>query len=398
MYNGYSYYAQIPEIIPTLSGSNPGDFAVTPAQPFSNLSFTFTPTAAGPRSAKVKFDNGDDGYILLQGTGIGPGPSFRVSQNSLSLYIHLPSSPDPYSIGSDNSNGPPILTVTNNGTTTLNIGATFTGAGAPYMSATSSNCTSLAPQAACSITINVDAPVGTYSTNLLLKDSNSSFAYPPIPISAKVDYWSIIASSPSLTFSSQAVGTTSAAQTVTILDPLRYPLIGHPLSVTLQPSSNFVLTQGSTCPASSTTACRFAIAFAPQVSGTISETATITDQTSGFQTTLALTGVAGTVEYSLSPSAVTFPVRSINTTSIPMTVTLTSNGTQTVNVSNISISGAVNGNFTQTNDCSSVPADTSCSINITFAPTATGTQSATLQIMSNATGSQTTISISGSAQ
>lgn len=81
-----------------------------------------------------------------------------------------------------------------------------------------------------------------------------------------------------------------------------------------------------------------------------------------------------------------------------MTVTLTSNGTQTVNVSNISISGAVNGNFTQTNDCSSVPADTSCSINITFAPTATGTQSATLQIMSNATGSQTAISISGSAQ
>ena len=138
--------------------------------------------------------------------------------------------------------------------------------------------------------------------------------------------------------------------------------------------------------------------LSPQISGTISENATITDQTSGLQTTLALTGVAGTVQYSLSPSSVTFPLRSINTTSIPTTVTLTSDGTQAVTVSNISISGAVNGNFTQTNDCSSVPVNTSCSIDITFAPTATGTQSATLQITSNATGSPTVINISGSAQ
>ena len=45
----------------------------------------------------------------------------------------------------------------------------------------------------------------------------------------------------------------------------------------------------------------------------------------------------------------------------------------------------------------SVAANASCSINITFAPTATGTQSATLQIDSNAVNSPTSISLTGTA-
>jgi hypothetical protein len=139
---------------------------------------------------------------------------------------------------------------------------------------------------------------------------------------------------------------------------------------------------------------------APQATGNIHETATITDQTTGFHTYVALAGTAvpaGAPAYTLSSYSVTFPSRTIDTTSVPTTVTLTSSGTQTLDVTGIAISGAVNNNFTQTNNCSSVPVNSTCSINITFAPTATGPQSATVQITSSAVDSPAAISVSGTA-
>lgn len=407
VYGGYNAYGEYPwpPISPALSGLDPGDFTETMTQNGSvvnnctpahqgqancDITFTFTPSAVGARTAKVSFPSG---YVLLTGTGVGPGPSFRVDQSSLSLSSALPSSPDPNSIGSS------TLTLTNNGTTTINVGASFTGANPSYMSANTSGCASVAPQASCTVTVNFSAPaVGSYSANLVLKDNNSSFTYTPIPIAASTSYWSPGVFPRTLTFSNQAVNTTSASQTFVIGDENQYP-IGHPLSVALQPSSNYVLTQGSTCPASSTQTCTLAVAFAPQTVGSNVETVTITDQTTGLQAALYLSGTGtGTPSYTLSTDSITFPLRNINTTSVPMTVTLTSNGTQALTVSGISISGVVNNNFTQTNNCSSVPINGTCSINITFAPTATGLQSATVQITSNAANSESTISLSGSAQ
>jgi hypothetical protein len=406
-YTGYNAYDEAgwPSISASLSGADPSDFSERITQsgttinncspelnagPACDITFTFTPSAAGSRTAKAAFPSG---YILLTGTGVGPGPSFRVNQSSLTMISALPSSPDPNSIGSSN------LTITNNGTTTVSIGASFTGANPSYMSANTGGCGSVAPQATCGVTISFSAPaVGNYSANLILKDTNSSFTYTPIPITASTSYWNVAVFPSTLTFSGiQAVDTTSAAQNFVLADLNDYP-IGHPLSVALQPSSNFVLTQGSTCPASSTQTCTLAVAFAPQAAGNISETATITDQTTGLQAHLYLNGTAGSAAYILSTSSVTFPARTTGTTSVPTTVTLTSTGTQTLTVSSITITGVVNNNFTQTNNCSSLPVNATCSINITFAPTVTGPQSATLQITSNALAGTNTIAITGTGQ
>jgi hypothetical protein len=66
-------------------------------------------------------------------------------------------------------------------------------------------------------------------------------------------------------------------------------------------------------------------------------------------------------------------------------------------VSAVNLVGVVNGNYTATNNCSSVAVNGTCTINVTFAPTAAGTQAATIQIVSSAASTPDTIPVSGSA-
>jgi len=62
----------------------------------------------------------------------------------------------------------------------------------------------------------------------------------------------------------------------------------------------------------------------------------------------------------------------------------------------MTISGAQNGNFAQSSNCgSSLAAGNSCTISVTFNPSQTGQQSATLQVSDNAAGSPQGVSLSG---
>jgi hypothetical protein len=82
---------------------------------------------------------------------------------------------------------------------------------------------------------------------------------------------------------------------------------------------------------------------------------------------------------------------------VPMTLTVTNTGTSTLTVLAVDIGGVVGSNYTQTNNCSSVSVNNFCSINVTFSPTMTGTQAATLYILSNAASSPDSVGITGSA-
>ena len=71
---------------------------------------------------------------------------------------------------------------------------------------------------------------------------------------------------------------------------------------------------------------------------------------------------------------------------------MTNTGTASAAVSGV----AVTGDFTQTNTCgTSIAAGASCTVNVSFRPTASGTRTGTLTITSNATNSPTTVALSG---
>jgi hypothetical protein len=97
-------------------------------------------------------------------------------------------------------------------------------------------------------------------------------------------------------------------------------------------------------------------------------------------------------EVSLSPASLTFGDQDVSTTSAPQAVTLTNTSTTALGITSIVASG----DFAQTNTCgSTVAAGASCTINVTFTPTAAGTLTGTVTVSSDAPDSPHVVSLSG---
>ena len=102
---------------------------------------------------------------------------------------------------------------------------------------------------------------------------------------------------------------------------------------------------------------------------------------------------------SLSPTSLSFGNHQVNSTSAAQTVTLKNSGTAALTIKGIGLSGPNSGDFHQQNTCpsssSTLAAGASCTINVTFTPTAEGTRSASLAIADNASGSPQSVTLSG---
>ncbi|HKW62503.1 MAG TPA: choice-of-anchor D domain-containing protein [Candidatus Acidoferrum sp.] len=146
-----------------------------------------------------------------------------------------------------------------------------------------------------------------------------------------------------------------------------------------------------------------AIALDPSANVQVTGQAASTDfpTANAFQATLGgsfadafVTKISLQPAASALPMSLTFGSQSVGTVSAAQTVTLSSNGTAPLHITGISASG----DFAGTNDCGrGVAAGSACTINITFAPTATGTRTGTLTINDNAATSPQTVALSGAA-
>jgi hypothetical protein len=98
---------------------------------------------------------------------------------------------------------------------------------------------------------------------------------------------------------------------------------------------------------------------------------------------------------SANPGSLTFATQALNTTSAAQNVTISNTGTAAASVSGVSVSG----DYLQTNTCgTSIAAGGSCTVSVSFRPTASGTRTGTLTVTSNATNSPTTVALSGTGQ
>jgi hypothetical protein len=99
-----------------------------------------------------------------------------------------------------------------------------------------------------------------------------------------------------------------------------------------------------------------------------------------------VTGKAPPPKISVTPApleTLEFGSVGVGSTSLPATVTVSNIGLSDLVVSGISLTGPNGSEFNQTNDCSTVPAETSCTINATFSPASTGIKNASMNISSN---------------
>jgi hypothetical protein len=80
-------------------------------------------------------------------------------------------------------------------------------------------------------------------------------------------------------------------------------------------------------------------------------------------------------------------------------VTLTNTGNASLAITSISLVGADPGDFIQSSNCGTgLAVNGQCTFNVSFAPTAAGTRTAAIQILSNTSTSPDLIQLTGVAQ
>jgi hypothetical protein len=206
----------------------------------------------------------------------------------------------------------------------------------------------------------------------------------------------------SLTFGPQNVGSTSAPQTVTVINTGTANLTISTIAVGGTNASDF-LASADTCTGATVTpngTCTVSVAFTPSATGSRNASLIFADNASDSPQMLALTGWGGTVVpvASVSPASLAFGNQNAGTTSAPQPVTLSNTGGFALTLTSIATSFY----FGQTNNCGgTVAAGSSCTINVTFKPNGAGPFTGALTITDNSNvvaGSTQSVSLSGNGQ
>ena len=235
-------------------------------------------------------------------------------------------------------------------------------------------------------------------TNFVLTDGggNSGLSGTPFcgdPAAAVATFPPYIPDGPSaspgaLSFGSVAVGSTSAAQTVTVSNPGSAAAAFSGLAITGDFSQTN--TCGTSVPASGS--CTVSVKFAPTAAGSRTGTVSATAGGNAITVNLSGTGVAPGPILNATPGSLSYAATVVGSSATPQAITVTNSGTAAATVSGVSATG----DFSQTNNCASLAVNASCTVTVGFKPTASGARTGSLVVTSNANNSPTTIALSGS--
>ncbi|NNJ12165.1 choice-of-anchor D domain-containing protein [Chloroflexales bacterium ZM16-3] len=360
-----------------------GDFARTTTcgstlVPGANctISVTFTPTATGARSSTLTITSsaaGSPQSVGLSGTGVVPGVSLSGSSLSFS------------SVTVGTTTAAQQVTLTNSGDATLTISSI--AASGDFAPTTTCGAT-LAAGASCSVSVTfTPTATGTRSGTLTISDDATGSPH-SVSLSGTGIAPAVSLSASSLSFGSQRVGTTSAAQQITLTNNG-----GASLTIaSIVASGDFARTTTCGATLAAGASCTISVTFTPPTTGSRSGTLTISSNATGSPHSVSLSGAGATLEISLSASSQSFSSVTVGTTTAAQQVTLTNSGNDTLAISSI----AASGDFARTTTCgATLAAGASCTISVTFTPTTTGSRSGTLTISSDAIGSPHSVSLSG---
>jgi hypothetical protein len=296
------------------------------------------------------------------------------------------------------TSAPLTITVTNTGNSTLTVSAVnITGANAADFKETNT-CTTggVAPQSTCAINVTFTPSIsGTENATVSITDNAPDSPESTTLTGVGEGTGPAVTLSPtSLTFATQVVGTASALQNVTLTNTGVATLTITSIATT----GDFSQTNNCGTTVAVNASCTISVTFIPTTVGTRTGTVSVTDNAPASPQTVTLTGTGTYVSW--TPASLTFGPQTVGTSSAPQTITFTNNGPSKLTIKSILPTGTDNKDFTDTNNCgTSLPSKSSCSINVTFTPTAKGTRTANITI-SDYLGSNTTqnIPLSGTGQ
>ncbi|HUN33217.1 MAG TPA: choice-of-anchor D domain-containing protein, partial [Trebonia sp.] len=387
------------------------------------VNVTFSPTATGTSTGSLTINaDGVTSTVSLTGTGTAPGPVLSASPASLSFPGTL--------VGS--SAATQTVTVTNSGTTA----ATVSSVSATGDFSQSNNCSSIAVNGSCTVTVKFTPTAGGARSGTLSVNSNANNNPLTVGLSG-----SGITSTTNLALNAPATASSSyetyVASNVTDGNTSSYwestDGAGYPQTISvnlgsvqsigsvtldLPPSSAWSTRTETLSVLGSTNGTSYSqivgsagYTFNPSTGNTV--TISLPSGTSAQYVELSFTGNTGWSAAQLSefevfpgggggggtsspltasPSSVSFGNETVGSTSSAQSVTVSNPGSSAVSLSSVGLTGP----FSESNNCgTSLAAGASCTVSVKFAPTASGSATGTLSVNSSAPGSPLTVALSG---
>lgn len=385
-----------------LGGSNAGDFSQTNncgtsvAQNAScSITVSFKPTVSGTRTATVSVTDNTNGVTgsaqVTTLTGTAVAPVAAVSPSSLPAFAGT-------LVGTSSS--AQTVTLSNTGSAALSIASiAISGTNSSDFSQTNNCGTSVAAGANCAVNITFKpGATGSRSASLMLTNNNNGVNGSTETVAlAGTGTAPTAGVSPATlpAFAGQLVGTKSPAQIITLSNTGTAPLTISSVALSGAESADF--TETSTCGTSVAAGsnCTISVTFTPAATGSRSATLTITDNNnavSGSAQIVSLSGTGTEPAVKLSASSLSFANENVGTASTVQPITITNTGTAALALTSITASG----DFTVSNPCgSSVAAGASCTVNVSFKPTAIGSRTGNLTVTDDAVPATQTVSLSG---
>ena len=286
------------------------------------------------------------------------------------------------------------VTLTNTGTATL--ASLSITASAEY--AVSHNCGSgLVLGGNCTLDITfTPSAIGTRSGSITIA-SNAPGSPHSIALTGTGQGSTSVASPTSWNFGSQGVGTTSTARTVTLSNTG-----GAVLNISSKVANGDFVISASTCSATlaQASSCSISITFSPITVGALSGSLVISsDALASPTTTVTLNGTGTPVALvSLNLPSLTFAAQTVGSPSAEQTVVLTNTGGAALTLAVGSIAASAEFAVTSNTCGGGLGAGGFCNLGVTFTPSATGNRTGTLTISSNAVGSPSSLSLTGTGR
>lgn len=383
----------------TLTGANAADFAIDAGSSCStgavvasgsncNIDIRFTPAAAGTRSATLSLQHNagtGSSSVTLSGRGnAGATAGLALDATLIDLGTQA--------IGLAGT--PRTLTVSNNGQANLQLNAiSVSGPNASeiVMGGSCAPGIPVLPKASCTVTLALlPTALGTRSASLDLASNapigTASVSLTGEAVATPAPY--ITLSQAALGFGRVTIGTPSVARSATLGNSGSAALA---ISSIVSTSSEFAVSHD--CPASlpAGAACTVSAIYTPSAANA-AESIVISSNAFSSPNSIVLTGLGVLTDlpvlaWSGSPSTLDFSSVELGSTAAGSPLVLVNNGPGAVTVSAFGLAGANADSFSVGGGTCiggvTLAAGASCTVIVTFVPTAAGPQSASLLVASS---------------
>jgi hypothetical protein len=354
---------------------------------------TFTPSISGSLTGSLAISDGapdSPQTVALSGTGNLP---LTISPATLSFGTET--------VG--HTTTAKTVSLTNNESTTLSFSFSASGNYATTSSGTTCGA-SLAAKAKCNIAVTF-TPTANGSVNGAVTVTDSAGFSPQLVGLSGTGSGGATApltfTPTTLTFATQAVGTTSAGKSLTVKNNGASSLT----LTTIATSGDFSANGSGTKPCASNlvlaaaATCTLNVTFSPALgaSGTINGAVVITDNATVGEQILDAKGTSA-LQLTFAPTTLTFATQTVATASAAQTVTLTNNLSTSVSPT-ITGSGDFSAVAGGTTPCTStLAANAHCTFTVTFTPSAVGTRTAAVTVTDSANPSVQALGATGTGQ